>query len=163
MPPYRAQSPTPEPCKSQRYRSSSSSLTNVMLLKTKMAITNNPGEHALPCHAEPCSWSMPLTKYRFPKKGCCCWFCYEAIICNILLLIIVISLFLPSPASDGKIVLILYRLPTKEPKDYETYPQAVVALSRRLRNRSHFILHRSIFIQSQGPVLNVTPPKMTNY
>merc|ERR1712156_593136 len=62
LPPYRAQSPTPEPC-----------------------------EHALPCHAEPCSWSMPLTKYR---------------------------------------------LPTKEPKDYETYPQAVVALSRRLRNRS---------------------------
>ena len=154
MPPYRAQSPTPEPCKSQRYRSSSSSLTNVMLLKT-----NNPGEHALPCHAEPCSWSMPLTKYRFPKKGCCCWFCYEAIICNILLLIIVISLFLPSPASDGEIMLILYRLPTKEPKDYETYPQAVVALSRRLRNRSEIILHRCIFIQSQGPVLIVAPQK----
>merc|ERR1712181_147610 len=35
LPPYRAQSPTPEPC-----------------------------EHARPCHAEPCSWSMPLTKYR---------------------------------------------------------------------------------------------------
>merc|ERR1711974_416754 len=62
LPPYRAQSPTPEPC-----------------------------EHEIPCHAEQCSWSMPLTKYRRP---------------------------------------------TKEPKEYESYPQAVVALSRRLRNRS---------------------------
>ena len=104
-----------------------------------------------------------LQNTGFQRKATAVGFAYDAIICNILLLIIVISLFLPSPASDGKIVLILYRLPTKEPKDYETYPQAVVALSRRLRNRSHFILHRSIFIQSQGPVLNVTPPKMTNY
>ena len=104
-----------------------------------------------------------LQNTGFQRKAAAVGFAYDALICNIFQLIIVISLFLPSPASDGKIVLILYRLPTKEPKDYETYPQAVVALSRRLRNRSHFILHRSIFIQSQGPVLNVTPPKMTNY
>merc|ERR1711974_387879 len=40
LPPYRAQSPTPEPC-----------------------------EHEIPCHAEPCSWSMPLTKYRRPRRS----------------------------------------------------------------------------------------------
>ena len=33
------------------------------------------------------------------------------------------------------IILICSRRPTKEPKEYESYPQAVVALSRRLRNR----------------------------
>ena len=61
------------------------------------------------------------------------------------------------------LMLILLRLPTKEPKDYETYPQAVVALSRRLRNRSELILHRRIFIETQGRVLIVAPQKTTKY
>ena len=99
-----------------------------------------------------------LQNTGFQRKATAVGFAYDAIICNILLLIIVISLFLPSPASDGKIVLILYRLPTKEPKDYETYPQAVVALSRRLRNRSEFILQRGTW-----SCFNCCPPKMTKY
>ena len=100
-----------------------------------------------------------LQNTGFQRKAAAVGFVHDAMMCYILLLMIVISLFLPSPASDGEVMLILLRLPTKEPKDYETYPQAVVALSRRLRNRSQFILQRSIFIEPQGRVLIVAPQK----
>ena len=44
------------------------------------------------------------------------------------------------------IIIIMTRRPTKEPKEYESYPQAVVALSRRLRNRSKFFMSIIIIV-----------------